>query len=163
MHIVDIKRKLENCYECDISPYKAYWYDISKQFLKIYKEYTGCDYPVYASIDNSEYIITEKPIEKIKEEIKENLEILYNQKNDKRVIRYKDVINSIKLWLELESDCIVLKKVNYEDINKDFMTGDVASKRLTTISKDFYKNLRAFYNWDSNGDIFVSSRFYIDD
>lgn len=80
MHIVNIKSKLEDCYECDGSPYKAYWYNISKEFLKIYKEYTDCDYPVYASMDNSKYIITEKPIEKIKEEIKENLEILYNQK-----------------------------------------------------------------------------------
>lgn len=151
MHIVNIKSKLENCYECDGSPYKAYWYNISKEFLKIYKEYTGCDYPVYASMDNSKYIITEKPIEKIKEEIKENLEILYNQKNDKRVIRYKDVIASIKLWLE--NDCTVLKKVSYEDINKDFMTGERVSERLTsTICKDFYRNLRIpywedFYLW----------------
>lgn len=151
MHIVNIKSKLEDCYECDGSPYKAYWYNISKEFLKIYKEYTDCDYPVYASMDNSKYIITEKPIEKIKEEIKENLEILYNQKNDKRVIRYKDVIASIKLWLE--NDCTVLKKVNYEDINKDFMTGERVSERLTsTICKDFYRNLRtpyweAFYLW----------------
>lgn len=122
MYIVNIKRKLENCYECDCSPYKAYWYSISKEFLKIYKEYTDYDYPIYASVDDSKYIITEKPIEKIEEEIKENLEILYNQKNDKRVIRYKKVIGSIKLWLE--NDCIVLKKVNYEDINKDFMTGE---------------------------------------
>lgn len=151
MHIVNIKSKLEDCYECDGSPYKAYWYNISKEFLKIYKEYTDCDYPVYASVDNSKYIITEKPIEKIKEEIKENLEILYNQKNDKRVIRYKDVIASIKLWLE--NDCTVLKKVNYEDINKDFMTGERVSERLTsTICKDFYRNLRIpywedFYLW----------------
>lgn len=151
MHIVNIKSKLEDCYECDGSPYKAYWYNISKEFLKIYKEYTDCDYPVYASMDNSKYIITEKPIEKIKEEIKENLEILYNQKNDKRVIRYKDVIASIKLWLE--NDCTVLKKVSYEDINKDFMTGERVSERLTsTICKDFYRNLRIpywedFYLW----------------
>lgn len=151
MHIVNIKSKLEDCYECDDSPYKAYWYNISKEFLKIYKEYTDCDYPVYASMDNSKYIITEKPIEKIKEEIKENLEILYNQKNDKRVIRYKDVIASIKLWLE--NDCTVLKKVSYEDINKDFMTGERVSERLTsTICKDFYRNLRIpywedFYLW----------------
>lgn len=151
MHIVNIRSKLEDCYECDGSPYKAYWYNISKEFLKIYKEYTDCDYPVYASMDNSKYIITEKPIEKIKEEIKENLEILYNQKNDKRVIRYKDVIASIKLWLE--NDCTVLKKVNYEDINKDFMTGERVSERLTsTICKDFYRNLRIpywedFYLW----------------
>lgn len=151
MHIVNIKSKLEDCYECDGSPYKAYWYNISKEFLKIYKEYTDCDYPVYASMDNSKYIITEKPIEKIKEEIKENLEILYNQKNDKRVIRYKDVIASIKLWLE--NDCTVLKKVSYEDINKDFMTGEGVSERLTsTICKDFYRNLRIpywedFYLW----------------
>jgi hypothetical protein len=151
LHIVNIKSKLEDCYECDGSPYKAYWYNISKEFLKIYKEYTDCDYPVYASMDNSKYIITEKPIEKIKEEIKENLEILYNQKNDKRVIRYKDVIASIKLWLE--NDCTVLKKVNYEDINKDFMTGERVSERLTsTICKDFYRNLRIpywedFYLW----------------
>ena len=102
-------------------------------------------------MDNSKYIITEKPIEKIKEEIKENLEILYNQKNDKRVIRYKDVIASIKLWLE--NDCTVLKKVSYEDINKDFMTGERVSERLTsTICKDFYRNLRIpywedFYLW----------------
>ena len=151
MHIVNIKSKLEDCYECDGSPYKAYWYNISKEFLKIYKEYTDCDYPVYASMDNSKYIITEKPIEKIKEEIKENLETLYNQKNDKRVIRYKDVIASIKLWLE--NDCTVLKKVSYEDINKDFMTGERVSERLTsTICKDFYRNLRIpywedFYLW----------------
>lgn len=151
MHIVNIRSKLEDCYECDGSPYKAYWYNISKEFLKIYKEYTDCDYPVYASMDNSKYIITEKPIEKIKEEIKENLEILYNQKNDKRVIRYKDVIASIKLWLE--NDCTVLKKVSYEDINKDFMTGERVSERLTsTICKDFYRNLRIpywedFYLW----------------
>lgn len=151
MHIVNIRSKLEDCYECDGSPYKAYWYNISKEFLKIYKEYTDCDYPVYASMDNSKYIITKKPIEKIKEEIKENLEILYNQKNDKRVIRYKDVIASIKLWLE--NDCTVLKKVSYEDINKDFMTGERVSERLTsTICKDFYRNLRIpywedFYLW----------------
>ena len=151
MHIVNIRSKLEDCYECDGSPYKAYWYNISKEFLKIYKEYTDCDYPVYASMDNSKYIITEKPIEKTKEEIKENLEILYNQKNDKRVIRYKDVIASIKLWLE--NDCTVLKKVSYEDINKDFMTGERVSERLTsTICKDFYRNLRIpywedFYLW----------------
>lgn len=151
MHIVNTRSKLEDCYECDGSPYKAYWYNISKEFLKIYKEYTDCDYPVYASMDNSKYIITEKPIEKIKEEIKENLEILYNQKNDKRVIRYKDVIASIKLWLE--NDCTVLKKVSYEDINKDFMTGERVSERLTsTICKDFYRNLRIpywedFYLW----------------
>lgn len=151
MHIVNIRSKLEDCYECDGSPYKAYWYNISKEFLKIYKEYTDCDYPVYASMDNSKYIITEKPIEKIKEEIKENLEILYNQKNDKRVIRYKDAIASIKLWLE--NDCTVLKKVSYEDINKDFMTGERVSERLTsTICKDFYRNLRIpywedFYLW----------------
>lgn len=151
MHIVNIRSKLEDCYECDGSPYKAYWYNISKEFLKIYKEYTDCDYPVYASMDNSKYIITEKPIEKIKEEIKENLEILYNQKNDKRVIRYKDVIASIKLWLE--NDCTVLKKVSYEDINKDFMTGERVSERLTsTICKDFYRNFRIpywedFYLW----------------
>ena len=148
MYIVNIKRKLENCYECDGSPYKAYWHNISKEFLKIYKEYTGCDYPVYASIDNSKYIITEKPIEKIKEEIKENLKILYNQKNDKRVIRYKDVIASITLWLE--SDCTVLKRVNYEDINKDFMTGEGVSEKLTSICKDFYRNLRMPYTWTSS-------------
>lgn len=148
MRIVNIKRKLENCYECDGSPYKAYWYNISKEFLKIYKEYTGCDYPVYASIDNSKYIITEKPIEKIKEEIEENLEILQNQKNDKRVIRYKDVIASIRLWLE--NDCTVLKRVNYEDINKDFMTGEGVSERLTSICKDFYRNLRMPYTWTSS-------------
>ncbi len=150
MYIVDIKRKLENCYECDGSPYKAYWYNISKEFLKIYKEYTDCDYPVYASIDNSKYIITEKPIEKIKEEIKENLKILYNQKNDKRVIRYKDVIASITLWLE--SDCTVLKRVSYEDINKDFMTGEGVSERLTSIYKDFYRGRRS-YTWTSIDDI----------
>ncbi len=148
MYIVDIKRKLENCYECDGTPYKAYWYNISKEFLKIYKEYTDCDYPVYASIDNSKYIITEKPIEKIKEEIEENLEILQNQKNDKRVIRYKDVIASIRLWLE--SDCTVLKRVSYEDINKDFMTGEGVSERLTSICKDFYRSLRMPYTWTSS-------------
>lgn len=162
MHIVNIKSKLEDCYECDGSPYKAYWYNISKEFLKIYKEYTDCDYPVYASMDNSKYIITEKPIEKIKEEIKENLEILYNQKNDKRVIRYKDVIASIKLWLE--NDCTVLKKVNYEDINKDFMTGERVSERLTSIRMDFYRNLRIpYYTWTSDDNTFVSSRFFIND
>ena len=74
LHIVDIKSKLDNCYECDGSPYKAYWYNISKEFLKIYKEYTGCDYPVYASIDGSKYIITEKPIEKIKEEVRDKMQ-----------------------------------------------------------------------------------------
>ena len=162
MHIVNIKSKLEDCYECDGSPYKAYWYNISKEFLKIYKEYTDCDYPVYASIDNPKYIITEKPIEKIKEEIKENLEILYNQKNDKRVIRYKDVIASIKLWLE--NDCTVLKKVNYEDINKGFMTGEGVSERLTSIRMDFYRNLRIpYYTWTSDDNTFVSSRFFIND
>lgn len=161
MHIVNIKSKLEDCYECDGSPYKAYWYNISKEFLKIYKEYTDCDYPVYASMDNSKYIITEKPIEKIKEEIKENLEILYNQKNDKRVIRYKDVIASIKLWTE--NDCTVLNKVSYEDINKGFMTGEGVSERLTSICKDFYRNLHIPYMWTSNDDIFVSSRFTIND
>lgn len=152
MHIVNIKSKLENCYECDGSPYKAYWYNISKEFLKIYKEYTGCDYPVYASIDDSKYIITEKPIEKIKEEIKENLEILYNQKNDKRVIRYKDVIASIRLWLE--NDCTVLKRVSYEDINKDFMTGEGVFERLTSIYKDFYRSLRIPCMWTSSDDIY---------
>lgn len=152
MHIVDIKSKLDNCYECDGSPYKAYWYNISKEFLKIYKEYTGCDYPVYASIDGSKYIITEKPIEKIKEEIKENLEILYNQKNDKRVIRYKDVIASIRLWLE--NDCTVLKRVSYEDINKDFMTGEGVSERLTSICKDFYKWTHIPCMWTSSDDIY---------
>ena len=152
MHIVDIKSKLDNCYECDGSPYKAYWYNISKEFLKIYKEYTGCDYPVYASIDGSKYIITEKPIEKIKEEIKENLEILYNQKNDKRVIRYKDVIISIRLWLE--NDCTVLKRVSYEDINKDFMTGEGVSERLTSICKDFYKWTHIPCMWTSSDDIY---------
>jgi hypothetical protein len=151
LRIVNIKRKLENCYECDGSPYKAYWYNISKEFLKIYKEYTGCDYPVYASIDNSKYIITEKPIEKIKEEIEENLEILQNQKNDKRVIRYKDVIASIRLWLE--NDCTVLKRVSYEDINKDFMTGEGVSERLTSICKDFYRGLRAPCMWTSSDDM----------
>ena len=161
MYIVNIKSKLENCYECDGSPYKAYWYNISKEFLKIYKEYTGCNYPVYASIDNSKYIITEKPIEKIKEEIKENLEILCNQKNDKRVIRYKDVIASIILWLE--SDCTVLKRVSYEDINKDFMTGEGTSERLASICKNFYRSLHTSYRWDTNDDIFVSSRFIIND
>ncbi len=158
MHIVDIKSKLDNCYECDGSPYKAYWYNISKEFLKIYKEYTGCDYPVYASIDGSKYIITEKPIEKIKEEIKENLEILYNQKNDKRVIRYKDVIASIRLWLE--NDCTVLKRVSYEDINKDFMTGEGVSERLTSIWSDSQKELRIpFIDAPS---IYLSSFSYID-
>ena len=151
MHIVDIKSKLDNCYECDGSPYKAYWYNISKEFLKIYKEYTGCDYPVYASIDDSKYIITEKPIEKIKEEIKENLEILYNQKNDKRVTRYKDVIVSIKLWLR--NDAIVLKKISYEDINKDFMSGERVSEKLTSICKDFYRGLCIPYVWTSSDDI----------
>ena len=151
MRIVNIKRKLENCYECDGSPYKAYWYNISKEFLKIYKEYTGCDYPVYASIDNSKYIITEKPIEKKKEEIKENLGILYNQKNDKRVIRYKNVITSIRLWLE--DDCTVLKRVSYEDINKDFMTGEGVSERLTSICKDFYRGIRMSSTWTSSDDI----------
>ena len=151
MYIVNIKSKLENCYECDGSPYKAYWYDISKEFLKIYKEYTGCDYPVYASIDNSKYIITEKPIEKKKEEIKENLGILYNQKNDKRVIRYKNVITSIRLWLE--DDCTVLKRVSYEDINKDFMTGEGVSERLTSICKDFYRGIRMSSTWTSSDDI----------
>lgn len=151
MYIVNIKSKLENCYECDGSPYKAYWYDISKEFLKIYKEYTGCDYPVYASIDNSKYIITEKPIEKIKEEIKENLGILYNQKNDKRVIRYKNVITSIRLWLE--DDCTVLKRVSYEDINKDFMTGEGVSERLISICKDFYRGIRMSSTWTSSDDI----------
>lgn len=160
MHIVNIKSKLEDCYECDDSPYKAYWYNISKEFLKIYKEYTDCDYPVYASMDNSKYIITEKPIEKIKEEIKENLEILYNQKNDKRVIRYKDVIASIKLWLE--NDCTVLKKVSYEDINKDFMTGERVSERLTsTICRDFYRGRRP-YKWTSSDDI-PNFQYFIND
>lgn len=161
MYIVNIKSKLENCYECDESPYKAYWYNISKEFLKIYKEYTGCDYPVYASVDDSKYIITEKPIEKIKEEIKENLEILCNQKNDKRVIRYKDVIASITLWLE--SDCTVLKRVNYEDINKDFMTGEGVFERLTSICKDFYRNLRIPYKWDTDNNIFDFRDFIIND
>lgn len=160
MHIVNIKSKLEDCYECDDSPYKVYWYNISKEFLKIYKEYTDCDYPVYASMDNSKYIITEKPIEKIKEEIKENLEILYNQKNDKRVIRYKDVIASIKLWLE--NDCTVLKKVSYEDINKDFMTGERVSERLTsTICRDFYRGRRP-YKWTSSDDI-PNFQYFIND
>ena len=161
MYIVNIKSKLENCYECDESPYKAYWYYISKEFLKVYKEYTGCDYPVYANIDDSKYIITEKPIEKIKEEIKENLEILCNQKNDKRVIRYEDVIASIILWLE--SDCTVLKKVNYEDINKDFMTGQGVFERLTSICKDFYRNLHLSYKWDTDNNIFDFRDFIIND
>lgn len=151
MHIVDIKNKLENCYECDVSPYKAYWYDISKEFLKIYKEYTGCDYPVYASIDNSKYIITEKPIEEIIEEIRGNLEILSNQKNDKRVIRYEDVITSIRMWLT--NDEVVLKKVSYEDIDKSFMTGEGVAERLTSVCKDFYRGFRIPYEWTSSYNI----------
>lgn len=62
------------------------------------------------------------------------------------------------MWLE--NDCTVLKKVNYEDINKDFMTGEGVSERLTSIRMDFYRSLRIpYYTWTSDDNIFVSSRF----
>ena len=144
MYILDIKDRLEDCYECAVSPYKTYWHDISEGFLKVYKEYTGCDYPIYASIGSSRYIITEKPIEKIKKEIRENLEVLSSQKNDKRIIIYEDIICCIRTWLI--NDKVVLKKVDYEDIDKGFMTGEGVAKKFLSLEYKY----SPFFVLDSN-------------
>ena len=48
MYIVDIEEKLDDCYKCKSLANKVYWSSISKSFLKLYKEYTNKDYPVFA-------------------------------------------------------------------------------------------------------------------
>lgn len=122
MYIVDIEKTLDDCYKCKSLADKVYWSSISKDFLKLYKEYTNKDYPVFARVGINRCIITEKPIDVIKEEIKENLENISKQKNDKRVKRFETEINFIMMGLL--SDEIVLNEVHYDDINKDFMNGE---------------------------------------
>lgn len=122
MYIVDIEETLDDCYKCRSLANKVYWSSTSKNFLKLYKEYANKDYPVFARVGVNRCIITEKPIDVIKEEIKENLENISKQKNDKRVKRFETEINFIMMGLL--SDEIVLNEIRYDDINKDFMNGE---------------------------------------
>ena len=122
MYIIDIEETRDDCYKCKSLANKVYWSPISKNFLKLYKEYTDEDYPVFARVGINRCIITEKPIDVIKEEIKENLENVSKQENDRRVKRFKPEINFIMMGLL--SDEIVLNEVRYDDINKDFMNGE---------------------------------------
>lgn len=127
MYIINIEETLDDCYKCKSLADKVYWSSISKSFLKLYKEYTNENYPVFARVGINRCIITEKPINVIKKEIRENLEKISKQENDKRVKRFRTEINFIMMGLL--SDEIVLNEVRYNDINKDFMNGE--KKRAT--------------------------------
>ena len=145
MYIVDIEETLDDCYKCKSLADKVYWSSISKSFLKLYKEYTNKDYPVFARVGVNRCIITEKPIDVIKEEIKENLENISKQENDKRVKRFGTEINFIMMGLL--SDEIVLNEIRYDDINKDFMNGEkeratVDVGRITYVLPDYNYGIR---------------------
>lgn len=155
MYIIDIKETRDDCYKCESLANKVYWSSISKGFLKLYKEYTNKDYPVFARVGVDRCIITEKPIDVIKEEIKENLENISKQENDRRVKRFKTEINFIMMGLL--SDEIVLNEVRYDDINKDFMNGE---KERATVDVEKTTYVLPHYNYSIRYNPFRRVDFY---
>ena len=143
MYIIDIEETRDDCYKCKSLANKVYWSSISKSFLKLYKEYTNENYPVFARVGINRCIITEKPINVIKEEIKENLENISKQENDRRVKRFKTEINFIMMGLL--SDEIVLNEIRYDDTNKDFMNGE-KERATVDVGKTTYVLPRYRYN-----------------
>ena len=154
MYITDINKKVDDCYECSSLISRVYWDSSSKDFLRLYKEYTEEDYPVFAKI-GTKNIITEKPIEEIKKELKLNLENLSKQKHDKRIKRFKSNINFIMMGLE------------NNEIDKDFMSGKKYKTMRDTYNTTWftaYNPVRYMpYEWDFKWDspiieeIFTSS------
>lgn len=145
MYILEVYKKLNDSYTCKGTIDRVYWNGKKDIFLKVYKEYTGCDYPKFAKVEMGEQIITEKPIEEIKKEIKGNLNKLKQYTNDKRVSLLEDCIEYISL--ALENGYIVLNKVSFYEIDKTFMSGKVTNvERFKTrfISYQDFKNLYEF-------------------
>lgn len=125
MFILEVYKKLNDSYMCKGTIDRVYWNRKKDIFLKVYKNYTGCDYPKFAKVEMGEQIITEKPIEEVKEEIKENLNKLKQYTNDRRVSLLEDCIEYI--FLALENGYIVLNKVSFYEIDKTFMSGKVTN------------------------------------
>lgn len=121
MYILGVYKKLNDSYMCRGSIDKVYWDSKKDIFLKVYKDYTGCDYPKFAKVEMGEQIITEKSIKEVEKEIKENLNVLRQYTNDKRVLMLGDCIGHI--LLALKSGYIILNKVSFNEIDKTFMSG----------------------------------------
>ena len=69
MYILGVYKKLNDSYMCRGSIDKVYWDSKKDIFLKVYKDYTGCDYPKFAKVEMGEQIITEKSIKEVEKEI----------------------------------------------------------------------------------------------
>lgn len=145
MYVLEVYKKLNDSYMCRGSIDKVYWDSKKDIFLKVYKDYIGYDYPKFAKVEIGEQIITEKPIKEVEKEIKENLNVLKQYTNDKRVLILEDCIEHISL--ALENGYIVLNKVSFYEIDKTFMSGKVTNvERFKTrfISYQDFKNLYEF-------------------
>lgn len=129
MYILEVYKKLNDSYTCRGTIDKVYWNGKKDIFLKVYKDYTGCDYPKFAKVEMGErQIITEKPIKEVEKEIKENLNVLKQYTNDKRVLMLEDCIEHI--FLALENGYIILNKVSFDEIYKIFMSGKVTKVEM---------------------------------
>lgn len=124
MYILEAYKKLNDSYMCRGTINKVYWNGKRDIFLKVYKDYIGYDYPKFAKVETGKQIITEKPIKEVEKEIKENLNMLKQYTNDKRVLMLEDCIEHI--FLALENGYIILNKVSFDEIDKTFMSGKVA-------------------------------------
>lgn len=128
MYILEVYKKLNDPYMCRGAIDKVYWNSKKDIFLKVYKDYTGCDYPKFAKVEMGEQIITEKSIKEVEKEIKENLNVLKQYTNDKRILMLEDCIEHI--FLALENGYIILNKVSFNEIDKTFMSGKVTKVEM---------------------------------
>ena len=128
MYILEVYKKLNDSYMCRRTIDKVYWNGKKDIFLKVYKDYTGCDYPKFAKVGMGEQIITENSIEEVEKEIKENLNVLKQYTNDKRILMLEDCIEHI--FLALENGYIILNKVSFDEIDKTFMSGKVTKVEM---------------------------------
>ena len=57
MYILEVYKKLNDSYTCRGTIDKVYWNGKKDIFLKVYKEYTGCDYPKFAKVEMGKQIL----------------------------------------------------------------------------------------------------------
>ena len=139
MYILEVYKKLNDFYMRRGAINKVYWNSKKDIFLKVYKDYTGCDYPKFAKVEMGEQIITEKSIKEVEKEIKENLNVLKQYTNDKRILMLEDCIEHI--FLALENGCIILNKVSFDEIDKTFMRGKVTKVEMLKARFMSYQDL----------------------
>ena len=147
MYLLEVYKRLNDSYICKEIINEVYWNCKKETFLKVYKEYIGCDYPKFAEVETGKRIITEKSIEEIEKELKENLNILKQYANDRRVLMLNDCIEHI--FLALKNGYIILNKVSFNEIDKTFMSGKVTnveklktkSMPYQTLTEELYKTI----------------------